>query len=163
MLFNYGKFFGLRGPAILLALLVAMAAPALADPLPEAFLGKFRGAVTGGAGAAEGEFTLVTKAQRGGFLMTWPPNRSAGFEPSDSKNIFRATLRGRLIEGAPAFWARLEEGRLTVYSMQIDAHGGYEIYTYIFSPENNGLDMVVRHLRSGSQPLESTARLTRYE
>lgn len=155
------RIFPAAGAALLL--LAIIASPAIAGPLPEEFLGKFRGTVTGSVGDIEGDFTLVSQPARSGFLMTWPPNRSAGFEPSDKKNIFHVKLRGRLIEGAPTFWARLEDGELIVYSMQIDSHGGYDIYTYIYAPADDGLDVTVRHLRSGSDPLESTGRLKRYD
>jgi hypothetical protein len=146
-----------------LLLLALTAAPAGADSLPKEFLGKFRGSVTGGVGEVKGDFVMVSKTKRDGFTMTWPPNNSAGFEAADQKNVFQAPSRGKLIEGAPAFWARLEDGELLVYSMRIDPHGGYDIYTFIYTPVEAGLDLTVRHLRSGSKMLESKARLKRYD
>jgi hypothetical protein len=145
-----------------LTLLVMVVFPACAEALPEEFLGKFQGAITGDVGDLEGNFNLVSQAGRSGFLMSWPPNRSAAFEVSDKPGIFHADFHGRLIEGTPAFWARLEGRKLIVYSMQIDEHGGYDLYSYIYEPVDGGLDLTVRQLRSGSTPLESKGRLKRY-
>ncbi len=151
----------LAGAALLL--LVLTVAPAGADALPKEFLGQFRGSVTGSEGGIEGDFNMVSKTSSDGFTMTWPPNSSAEFEAADKKNVFHAPSEGKLIEGAPAFWARLEDGNLLVYSMRINPHGGYDIYTVIYTPVDDGLDMTVRHLRSGSEMLESKARLKRYD
>jgi hypothetical protein len=148
---------------VALIMLLQVVSPAQADMLPEEFLGKFRGSVTGNVGAVEGDFNMVSQAGRDSFLITWPPSRSAVFETSEEKNVFHAEFRGRLIEGAPTFWARLDGRKLIVYTMQIDRHGGYDIYSYIYEPVNDGLDMTVRHLRSGSAPMESKGRLTRYD
>lgn len=157
------KWIDLRVRALVWATLLMVATPAAADTLPEEFLGKFRGSVTGSVGEVEGDFNMLSAAKRNGFTMTWSPNGSAGFEASDRKNVFHARSRGRLLEGVPAFWARLEDGKLLVYSMQMDSHGGYDIYTFIYAPTADGLDMTVRHLRSGSEPLEASARLKRYD
>lgn len=155
------RLVGKAGAVLVLLLMVVSAAHA--EMLPEAFLGKFRGTVTGEVGAVEGDFNLVSQAGRSSFMMTWPPNRSASFETSDNPEVFHAPLRGRLIEGTPTIWARIEGGRLIVYSMQIDQHGGYDLYSYIYEPANDGLELTVRHLRSGSRPLESKGRLKRYD
>ena len=119
--------------------------------------------MTGSAGEIEGDFNMVSAAKRNGFTMTWSPGNSAEFTASDRKNVFHARSRGRLLEGVPAFWARLQDGKLLVYSTLIDTQGGYDIYTFIYTPAADGLDMTVRHLRSGSEPLESSARLKRYD
>jgi len=105
---------------------------------------------------------MESEATRDGFTMTWPPNSSAEFEAADRKNVFQAPSRGKLIEGVPAFWARLEDGNLLIYFMRIDSHGGYDIYTYIYTPVEEGLDITIRQIRSGSKMLESKARLKRY-
>lgn len=158
-----GKWIDFRVRALAWAMLLMVAAPAAADTLPEEFLGKFRGSVTGSVGEVEGDFNMMSSAKRDGFTINWSPNKSAAFKASERKNVFHARSRGKLIEGVPAFWSRLEDGRLLVYSMQIDSHGGYDIYTFIYIPAADGLDMTVRHLRGGSEPLESKARLKRYD
>lgn len=158
-----GKWLDFCAGTLVGAMLLMAAAPAAADPLPAGFLGKFRGTVTRGVGEIEGDFDMVSSAKRDGFSMTWSPDKSAEFQPSKSRNVFNSPGRGRLVDGAPAFWARLEDGKLIVYSMQIEAHGGYDIYTFIYTPAEDGLDMIIRHLRSGSGPMESTARLKRYD
>jgi hypothetical protein len=159
-----GKCIGLRVPAFALAALLLIVAPAAAGSLPDEFLGKFRGSVTGSVGEISGDFVMVSAAKRNGFTMTWPPNSDPEFEAAKGQeNVFHAPSRGKLVEGAPAFWARLADGKLLVYAMRIDAHGGYDIYTFIYSPTGNGLNLTIRHLRSGSEPLESKARLERYD
>lgn len=158
------KWFDLRVQALIWAALLMAATPAAAGTLPDAFLGKFRGTVTGSVGDIEGDFDMVSAAKRYGFTMSWPPNSSTVFEATKNReNVFHARSRGKLIEGAPAFWARLEDGTLLVYSMRIDSHGGYDIYTFIYTPVENGLNLTIRHLRSGSEPLESKGRLERHD
>lgn len=159
----HGKCIDFCAGALVGAMLLMVATPAAADPLPAEFLGKFRGTVTSGVGEIEGDFNMVSSAKRGGFSMTWSPNKSAEFQPSKNRNVFKAPDSGRLFEGAPAFWSRLEDGKLIVYAMQIGAHGGYDIYTFIYTPAEDGLDMIIRHLRSGSGPMESSARLKRHD
>lgn len=151
-----------RSIGLALILLPIVVIPSHAGILPEEFLGKFRGAVTGDVVDVEGDFNLVSQEGRGNFLMTWPPNGSASFEASKNPHVFHADVRGRLIEGAPTFWARLGGGQLIVYSMRIDEHGGYDLYSYIYKPADDGLDVTVRHLRSGASPMESNGRLKRY-
>lgn len=158
-----GKRVALRVLAIVWAALLIGPAAA-AGSLPDEFLGKFRGSVTGSAGEVSGDFDMVSAAKRNGFTMSWPPNGSTGFKAAkDRKNVFLAPSEGKLIEGAPAFWARLEDGKLLVYSMRIDSHGGYSIYTFVYTPVEGGLDLLIYHLRSGSEPMESRARLERHD
>ncbi len=159
-----GKWMDLRVTALVLAALLIGSAPAAAGPLPDEFLGKFRGSVTGGVGGVSGDFDMVSAAKRNGFTMSWPQNSSTGFEAARGReNVLLAPSEGKLIEGAPAFWARLADGKLLVYSMRIDSHGGYDIYTFVYTPVENGLDLLIYHLRSGSEPLESRARLARHD
>jgi hypothetical protein len=150
----------IAGAAVLL-LSALFSAPAAAQSLPAEFLGKFRGSITGTA-AEEGDFDMVASNVRGGFAMTWSPGGKANFEASDRKNVFHAEDAGRPFEGEPTYWARLEEGTLYVYSMHIDTHGGYDIYTYMYKPADNGLDLTIRQLRSGAETMESVARLERH-
>ncbi|MBE9556726.1 MAG: hypothetical protein IMF08_07710, partial [Proteobacteria bacterium] len=153
-----------RVAALVLAALLTGSSPVAAGPLPDEFLGKFRGSVTGGVGEVSGDFDMMSAAKRNGFTMSWPQNSGTGFEAAkDRENVFRAPSEGKLIEGAPAFWARLADGKLLVYAMRIDSQGGYDIYTFVYTPVENGLDLLIYHLRSGSEPLESRARLARHD
>jgi len=145
-----------------LLMLALSAAQAHADALPKEFLGKFRGSLSGSVGEIEGDFNMVSAAKRNGFTMTWRPSGLATFQTTNKKNVFHSRVDGKLMEGAPAFWARLSDGELLVYSMRIDPHGGYDIYTFIYTPVEEGLDVTVRHLRRGSGMLESKARLKRH-
>ncbi|MCK5620777.1 MAG: hypothetical protein KAJ11_00705, partial [Alphaproteobacteria bacterium] len=68
------KWIDLRVRALVWATLFMVAAPAAADTLPEEFLGKFRGSVTGNVGEVEGDFNMVSSTRRGGFTVAWSPN-----------------------------------------------------------------------------------------
>ena len=152
----------LVGAATLLAFALAAPPAAARGPVPEELQGKFRGLVAGAVSELSGEFTMVLQGERSGFTMGWPGHDSISFQrPRDSK-IFQTVAEGRILDGDPAYWARLEDGSLIVYSMRIEPHGGYDIYTYIYTPVEDGVDLVVRHLRSGADSLESKARLERY-
>lgn len=152
----------LAGGALLVLALAAP--PAVArGPVPAELQGKFRGTVTGAVGEVSGEFTMVLRGERNGFTMGWPGRDSIEFERSAGDEMFQAAAEGRILDGDPAFWARLADNALIVYAMRIEPHGGYDIYTYIYKPAQNGIDLVIRHLRSGSEPLESKAGLERYD
>jgi hypothetical protein len=152
-----------RFAAATLLLLGFFAASAAAQSLPKEFVGKFRGLIISSTGEDEGEFDFVSSASRSGFTLSWTPGNSVVFEATDKKNVFHDRKSGRLLEGAPAFWARLEGSKLIVYATRLDEHGGYDIYTYIYEPTAGGLALAIRHLRSGSEPLESKGRLERYD
>ncbi len=146
-------------------IMFSLAAPAAAasKTVPEDLQGKFRGTVTGAASEISGEFTMILQGERGGFTITWSGRDRIGFQKSPDGKMFRSEAGGRILDGNPAYWARLEGDSLIVYSMRVGFHGGYDIYTYIYTPAEGGVDMVIRHLRSGSEPLESKARLKRYD
>lgn len=146
---------------LMLLLSILLPATAAAQSLPQQFVGKFRGSVAGTA-AEEGDFDMVASNIRGGFTMTWSPGGEVSFEASDRSNLFHAEETGRPFEGEPTYWARLKESKLFVYSMRIDAHGGYDIYTYLYKPVENGLELTIRQLRSGAEPMVSIALLERY-
>lgn len=152
-----------RFAAATLFLLGFFATSSAAQSLPKEFVGKFRGVIISSTGEVEGEFDLVSNASRNGFTLSWTPGDSVVFEATDHENVFHDRNSGRLLEGAPAFWARLEGNKLIVYSTRLDEHGGYDIFTYIYVPAAGGLALAIRHLRSGSEPLESNGRLERYD
>ena len=152
----------LIGAGVIMFSLAASAAAA-SRPIPEELRGKFRGTVTGAASEVSGEFTMVLQGERGGFTIAWSGRERIGFQKSPDGKMFRSEAGGRILDGNPAYWARLEGDSLIVYSMRVGFHGGYDIYTYIYTPVEGGIDMLIRQLRSGSEPLESTARLKRYD
>ena len=157
-----GRCYSALVGATLVAFALAAPAAAARGPIPEELQGEFRGPVTGAIGELSGEFTMVLQGERRGFTMAWPGRDSISFQRPKDSEMFRAVAEGRVLDGDPAYWARLEDGSLIVYSLRIGPHGGYDIYTYIYTPVEDGVDLVVRHLRRGSGSLESKARLKRY-
>lgn len=149
--------------ATLLAMALVASPAAARGPVPVELQGKFRGTVTGAVGEVSGEFTMVLQGERRGFTLGWPGRDAISFQRAAGSETFQASAEGRILDGSPAYWARLEDGALIVYAMQVGPHGGYDIYTYIYKPAQDGVDLVIRHLRSGSAPLESKAGLKRYD
>ena len=84
----------LRVAGLVWVVLLAIAAPAAADTLPEEFLGKFRGSVTGSVGDVEGDFNMASSIKSDGFTMSWSPNNSAEFEMSERKRMSSRPIPG---------------------------------------------------------------------
>lgn len=134
--------------------------PAYADTgLPDAFPGSFRGTVVGPAGVSSGDFTVVIEQQENGFIVRWPPRRAVEFQPADRPGVYRTDGDANPITGETAYWARIDGDSLIIYSVQIDEHGVYDIHNYIYAPAGNGLDLVIRRIRGGAEPIESKGRL----
>lgn len=150
-------------PALILAWLLALSGPAqAATGLPDAFPGSFRGAIVGPAGASDGDFTVVIERTGDGFAMRWPPRREVAFQMTDRPGVFRTGDAPNPITGDIAYWARIDNGSLIVYSMQIDEHGGYDIHNYSYTPADGGLDLVIKRIRGGAGPSEYRGRLEKY-
>lgn len=155
----------LLGAAIglVVAWLFVMPGPAqAATGLPDAFPGSFRGAIVGPGGASDGDFTVIIERTDDGFAMRWPPRREVAFQMADRPGVFRTGDAPNPIAGDTAYWARIDEGDLIVYSMQIDEHGGYDIHNYTYTPVGGGLDLVIKRIRGGAEPSEYRARLEKY-
>ncbi len=150
-------------PALILAFAILLAAtPAWAKgDLPGEFYGKFRGAVAA-PGNASGNFSVEIEDRKDGFSVRWQPRISVNFEPAGRPGVFRDSKAGQPMSGDPLYWARMDSGRLIVYSMQLDEHGGYDINSYIYAPNGKGLDLSIRRIKVGGDPVEFTGRLERY-
>ena len=151
--------------AVIVMAVVVFLAAGIADArgqsLPDGFYGKFRGAVAA-PGNASGEFTVAIERMKGGFKVGWAPRIAVEFESAGRPGVFRDSADGEPMSGDPVYWARLAEGRLIVYAMQIDEHGGYTIQRYDYAPAGDGLDLAIRRIRLGGGPVEFKGRLDRY-
>lgn len=130
--------------------------------LPDALQGSFRGTITGPAGANSGDFTVVIGRMGDGFVVRWSPRQTVEFYPAGRPGVFRTNSIANPLAGETARWARLDGKSLIVYSMQVDEHGGYDILNYNYAPSGGGLDLVIRRIRSGAEPVESKGRLEKY-
>lgn len=142
---------------------IAWQGRAIADTgLPGAFAGSFRGAVAGPTGVSSGDFTVVIERHEDSFIVRWPPRRAVEFRAAGRPGVFRTDDEANPLTGETAYWARTDGDSLIVYSMQTDEHGGYDIYNYIYAPADDGLDLVIRRIRGGAEPIESRGRLEKY-
>ena len=145
-----------------LALVLAASTAYAQQTLPEEFFGQFRGKLAVGDGTAEGDFTVVIRRTGGGFAVSWPPRISETFEPAGRPNVFKSVTDGRILEGDPFYWARLDGNALIIYEALIGEHGGYRIDNYTYTVAAGDLDLVVRQVVSGAEPRASKGRLERY-
>lgn len=129
--------------------------------LPDGYFGKFRGAVAA-PGNASGDFTVSIESRGDGFTVRWPPRIAVDFEPANRPGVFRDAQTGKPMSGDPVYWARVDSGGLVVYSMQLDEHGGYNIGSYAYVPAADGLDLVIRRIKVGGDPVEFSGKLERY-
>ncbi len=150
---------------LIVAFLVAFTAMAgtvrAQGALPDGYTGKFRGAVAA-PGNASGDFTVVIESRGDGFTVRWPPRIAVDFEPADRPGVFRDSDASKPMTGETVYWARLDSGGLVVYSMQLDEHGGYNIASYIYAPAGEGLDLIIRRIKVGGDPVEFSGKLERY-
>ena len=151
-----------RLPIAILALLAGVPGLALAQgALPDGLYGKFRGAVAA-PGNASGEFNVAIEKRRGGFTVRWSPRIAVEFATAGRPGVFRGGGGENPLTGDPVYWARLAEGRLLVYAMKLDEHGGYSIRRFDYTPAGDGLDLVIRRISTGGVPIEWTGRLDRH-
>lgn len=152
-------------PALILAFTVALAAaPAAAwakGALPDEFQGKFRGAVAA-PGNASGNFTVAIESREDGFTVRWAPRIVVDFKSAGRPGVFRDSKASKPMAGDSVYWARVDSGRLIVYSMQLDEQGGYNIGSYIYTPASSGLELTIRRIKAGGAPVEFIGKLERY-
>jgi hypothetical protein len=149
-------------PIAILALLAGVPGLALAQgALPDGLYGKFRGVVAAPGNAGD-QFTVDIEKRRGGFTVRWSPRIVVEFDSAGRPGVFRGGGSAKPMTGDPVYWARLAEGRLLVYAMQLDEHGGYSIRRFDYTPAGDGLDLVIRRISTGGIPVEWTGRLDRH-
>jgi hypothetical protein len=164
-------------------LLLAAAAPALAEDGLGAFVGRFRG--TAEAEATDRFFVVplrdvAMELQRDGdgFRLAWstliraaedgadsgaPRLRSTElhFVPGPSPGTYLTRTGAEPFGGHPGAWATLVGNRLTVHVLAIDAAGGWEMQTYERTLAGDVMMLRFTRLAPGHPELVVTGRLTR--
>ncbi len=157
-----------------LVALVLLAGLALADG---ADAGRFVGSYTGSAeikmadGTTDQRDMSVTISQtKKGFTVAWTSTTrkpdgtikaksyEIDFVPSDQENVFAAAMRKNVfghevqldpMKGEPYVWARINGDTLTVYSLFVDAEGGYELQQYDRTLAEGGLELDFQRVSNG--------------
>ncbi len=158
-------------PFALLAL-VLMALPLRAQAPLEAFLGDFAGSAEvetyDGQTAHRDMSVAILPGDDGGFLLkwsttTWREGRgkqksyAIEFKATDRSGVFAAGMRRNVfghavpldpMKGEPYVWARIEGETLTVFSLFVQAAGGYEMQQFDRTLASGGLKLEFK--RSGT-------------
>jgi hypothetical protein len=90
---------------------------------------------------------LVPQSAEASFVLTDRPGIYA-FEPTDSSlfsRLFADPATGNPLAGQTLLWARLAGATLTVYSLSVDAHGGFKLSRCARTLREGGLDVHCTH------------------
>lgn len=159
-------------PALLAVLLLAGAGSAGAVDASR-FVGDYSGSaeivMTDGT-AYQRDMSVSISQTRKGFTVAWTSvsHRPDGatkeksyeidFVPSDQDNVFAAAMRKNVfghevqldpMKGEPYVWARINGDTLTVYSLFVDAEGGYELQQYDRTLAEGGLALDFQRVSNG--------------
>lgn len=159
--------------------LIAVSRPASADQDVERFYGTYVGSATvydaDGTVVEERDMDIVVQeAKRGGLALTWTnvtlvdgrrdvPGVQRRVDtltlvPGDDLDIYLEDTRGSLFErrrdvdamdGDAVRWARIDNGRLGVFSLVITEDGGYELQSYERILTDIGIDIDFRRIIDG--------------
>ena len=80
-----------------------------------------------------------------------PSERDSVFAAAMGKNVFGHSVQLDPMKGDPYVWGHLDGATLTVYSMFIGDHGGYEIQEYRRTLVEGGLELELKRFRNGTQ------------
>ncbi|XDA99777.1 hypothetical protein AB1M95_07720 [Sulfitobacter sp. LCG007] len=146
-------------------------APALADIAP--FVGEYAGEaqVTDPDGETfERDMSVQISETRDGFQVNWTSRTfradgrvknasySINFVPSDRPGVYAAAMKRNVfghevqldpMKGEPYVWARIDGDTLTVYSLYVDADGGYELQQFDRSLAEGGLNLAFKSILDG--------------
>lgn len=154
-------------------LLVCLALPVRAD------IARFVGNYSGSAEVVNADGTTkprdmsveISETKRG-FSVDWTTTtyRADGtskeksyeidFVPSDREDVFAAAMKKNVfghevqldpMKGEPYVWGQIKDDTLTVYSLFVDAEGGYEIQQFDRTLAEGGLDLKFNRLRNGKE------------
>ncbi len=170
--------------AVALLLLGAVPASAQQDLPIAAFFGTYEGG--GVAENADSQYFAVTardfdvvigRAADGGFTVAWTtvirgggnpaqPNlrhrkATRSFAPVGTKGLFRAADSGDPLAGKPLSWARIKGQTLSIYELQIDQDGTFELTRYDRSVSGTGMVLSFTRSRDGEPVRTVKGRLAR--
>jgi hypothetical protein len=76
-------------------------------------------------------------------------------------SLFAAPATGNPLDGETLLWARLEESALVVYSLSINADGGFDLNRYARTLNEGGMVVEYRRRIEGREPVRIEGRLER--
>jgi hypothetical protein len=169
--------------AILCFVLSGIGTAQAQDLSPAAFFGTFQG--SGFAedkdsiyfGTTVRDLDVIIAPNGGGFSVTWTtiirrggdpakPNvrrktQTANFAPTERTGIFRGAPSGDPLAGNSYTWAKIENNTMTVFIMNINASGGYDMQSYARTLSGYGMDLVFSRIRDGEAVRSARAKLTK--
>jgi hypothetical protein len=123
----------------------------------------------------------IAKTEKG-FVVTWttityqsegrskaktydiyfvPSDRAGVFSAAMKKNVFGHEVQLDPMKGEPYVWARIIADKLTVYSLFVDADGGYELQQFDRTLTDGGLNLEFSRISNGEKRRTTEAFLSR--
>ncbi|SFU17237.1 hypothetical protein [Sedimentitalea nanhaiensis] len=78
-----------------------------------------------------------------------PSERAGVFAAAMKKNVFGHAVQLDPMKGEPYVWARITGDTLTIYSLFVDADGGYELQQFDRTLSQDGLDLQFNRISDG--------------
>lgn len=149
------------------------------------FVGDYSGSaeiVENDGTASPRDMSVSISTTNKGFVVKWTTvtHKSEGrtkentyeisFVPSDREGVFAAAMKKNVfghevqldpMKGEPYVWARVIGDTLTVYSLFVDADGGYELQQFDRTLTEGGLNLEFSRISNGTQRRTTKAFLDR--
>lgn len=87
--------------------------------------------------------------------------QSVEFTPTNNAGVFRGIGSGDLLDGEPYIWANVLQQTLTIYIMNVETDGTYNLQSYARKLSGYGMDLVFRRIRDGEPVREARAKLSK--
>lgn len=165
----------LHAPVTLFALVLAVCIAvdtAKAQPHPERFVGDYSGSadvIMSDGSVLKRDMSVSIRTTKEGFSVKWisvsylgtgvreksyeiaflPTDRSGVFSAGMTRNVFGHAVQLDPMKGEPYVWARIIGDTLTVFSLFVDAQGGYEIQQYDRTLVEGGLQLDFQRFDNG--------------
>lgn len=122
--------------------------------------------------ASKRDMSVSISGTKKGFRVQWTSisykadgrskekSYSIDFVPSDREGVFAAAMKRNVfghevqldpMKGEPYVWGQIVGDTLTVYSLFVDADGGYEIQQFDRTLADGGLNLDFKNIRNGSE------------
>ncbi len=159
--------------AVCALLLIGTGSSQAADITP--FVGDYTGSaevVDADGTATPRDMSVSIHETRQGFNVSWSTTTykadgrikdekySVDFQPSARSHVFSAAMKRNVfghevpldpMAGEPFVWGRIEGDTLTVFSLFIDEHGGYELQQFDRTLAEGGLNLSFSRFRNGEK------------
>ena len=83
------------------------------------------------------------------------------FVPTAKPGVFHATQSGEPLAGGTFTWARIKHSTLTVYLLNIDDDGIYDMLSYARTLTGGGMDLTFTRIRDGEPQRTVNAKLVK--